>query len=121
MNRADRWVVGAALVFIATLYVWIYAGPAGGPGVLAEVTVAGRPAEPIDLHRDGPLAVEGRLGVSRLLVRDGRVRFTDSPCRGKQCIGSGWLAREGDFAACLPNGVAVEVRGPRGGLDAISY
>jgi hypothetical protein len=50
-----------------------------------------------------------------------RVRFLASPCRGKQCIRSGWLAHEGDFAACLPNGVAVEVLGPERGLDAINY
>jgi hypothetical protein len=61
------------------------------------------------------------MGPSRLLVQDGRVRFTASPCRGKQCIHSGWLAHEGDFAACLPNGVAVEVLGPERGLDAINY
>jgi len=88
---------------------------------VAEVVVAGRPGETIDLGHDGEVEVQGRMGPSRLLVQDARVRFTASPCRGKQCIHSGWLAHEGDFAACLPNGVAVEVLGPERGLDAINY
>ena len=128
MTAADRWVVGAALALVASLYVWSWSGPlgsdAGGSdaaGVVAEVVVAGHPVETIDLGRDGEVEVQGRMGPSRLLVQDGRVRFTASPCRGKQCIRSGWLAHEGDFAACLPNGVAVEVLGPERGLDAINY
>lgn len=133
MTAADRWVVGAALALVASLYVWTWSGPlrsdaggsdAGGSdaaGVVAEVVVAGHPVEALDLGRDGEVEVQGRMGPSRLLVQEGRVRFTASPCRGKQCIHSGWLAREGDFAACLPNGVAVEVLGPERGLDAINY
>jgi hypothetical protein len=128
MTAADRWVVGAALALVASLYVWSWGGPwgsnAGGSdaaSVVAEVAVAGHPVETVDLARDGEVEVQGRMGPSRLLVQDGRVRFTASPCRGKQCIRSGWLAHEGDFAACLPNGVAVEVLGPERGLDAINY
>ncbi|MGH8567747.1 MAG: NusG domain II-containing protein [Gammaproteobacteria bacterium] len=129
MTAADRWVVGAALALVASLYVWSWGGVSGSnapggsdaAGVLAEVVVAGHPIEAIDLGHDGEVEVQGRMGPSRLLVQDGRVRFTASPCRGKQCIHSGWLAHEGDFAACLPNGVAVEVLGPERGLDAINY
>ena len=131
MTAADRWVVGAALALVASLYLWSWGGFSGSdvgdrPGsdaasVAAEVVVAGHPVETIDLGRDGEVEVQGRMGPSRLLVQDGRVRFTASPCRGKQCIRSGWLAHEGDFAACLPNGVAVEVLGPERGLDAINY
>ncbi len=129
MTAADRWVVGAALAFVASLYVWSWggffgsdtAGRSDAAGVVAEVVVAGHSIEAIDLGRDGEVEVHGRLGPSRLLVQDRRVRFTASPCRGKQCIHSGWLAHEGDFAACLPNGVAVEVLGPERGLDAINY
>ena len=129
MTAGDRWVVGAALALVASLYVWSWGGVSGSnapggsdaAGVVAEVVVTDHPVETIDLGRDGEVEVQGRMGPSRLLVQDGRVRFTASPCRGKQCIHSGWLAREGDFAACLPNGVAVEVLGPERGLDAINY
>ena len=129
MTAADRWVVGAALALVASLYIWSWGGVSGSnapggsdaAGVVAEVVVAGHPGETIDLGRDGEVQVQGRMGPSRLLVQDGRVRFTASPCRGKQCIRSGWLAHEGDFAACLPNGVAVEVLGAKRGLDAINY
>jgi hypothetical protein len=121
-------VVGAALALVASLYVWSWGGPlgsdAGGSdaaGVVAEVVVTDHPVETVDLGRDGEVEVQGRMGPSRLLVQDGRVRFTASRCRGKQCIHSGWLAHEGDFAACLPNGVAVEVLGSERGLDAINY
>jgi hypothetical protein len=34
MTAADRWVVGAALALVASLYVWSWGGPSPAPGVL---------------------------------------------------------------------------------------
>ena len=66
------------------------------------------------------VAVEGRLGASVIEVRAGQVRFNESPCVGRQCVHAGWLSRSGQVAACLPNGVVVEVTGGERLYDAIN-
>ncbi len=74
----------------------------------------------LDLALAGDHEVRGRIGISRLRVEAGRVRFVDSPCPGRICVHSGWLARTGEVAACLPNGVVVEVSGGEREFDAVN-
>ena len=66
--------------------------------------------------------VEGPIGTTRVEISQGRARVVDSPCRDKICISRGALSEAGDWTACLPNGVIVEVSGsPDGEVDAITY
>lgn len=74
----------------------------------------------LDLSADGDHDVGGRIGTSVLRVQAGRVRFIDSPCPGRICVHSGWLARSGEVAACLPNSVVVEVQGGEREYDAVN-
>ena len=69
-------------------------------------------------HRRGGVEVVVQGGVEALHlrrqgrpveVRERRVRFNDSPCVGRLCVHTGWLDHSGEVAACLPNGVVVEV------------
>ncbi len=119
MSLSDRVVVLLAIALVGVLYARLWVP--GGEGRQAWLTVAGREQAPVDLGRDQEIVVQGALGASQLEVRAGRIRFTRSPCTGKQCIHSGWLERAGDFAACLPNAVSVQVVGLDARFDAISY
>lgn len=94
-------------------------GPRGeGQEVL--VTVDRERITELSLHQDGTFEIEGRIGVSTIMVDGGRVRFMDSPCPGRYCVHSGWLRFSGEVAACLPNGVVVEVLGGEREFDAIN-
>jgi hypothetical protein len=90
------------------------------PGRVVVITVDGEALEERLLSVPGAIAVEGLIGTSHLLIEDGRVRFVDSPCHGRYCVHAGWLSRSGQVAACLPNGVVVEVEGGERTYDAIS-
>ncbi len=74
----------------------------------------------ISLQDDGRFPVNGILGESVLRVEDGQVRFVESPCPGRFCIHAGWISRTGQVAACLPNGVVVEIQGGAREFDAIN-
>jgi len=55
--------------------------------------------------------VNGKIGVSKLEIDpENGVRFLESPCPDKLCIGFGWVCDDSDFAACLPNGIIVTVQ-----------
>jgi hypothetical protein len=107
----------AALVGASWAALWSDAGPA----TFATVTAPDAAPLTLPLDTDAVTEVQGRLGPSVIEVRAERVRFTDSPCNGRLCVHSGWLDRSGDVAACLPNGVVVEVGGGRREFDAVSH
>ena len=80
----------------------------GSRGVVAEVR----------LDRTDTLAVEGPLGTTYVAVGGGEARVISSPCPDKLCVRSGPVRRPGEVVVCIPNRVAVVVRG-RGGPDAV--
>ena len=119
MTTADKVVLMLALALIAALYAHFWA-----PAPMAEsarVSSAGKPDLWLPLGADRAVVIEGVLGPTDLEIRNGRIRFRRAPCLAKLCIHSGWLASDGDFAACLPNGVAVQVVGKGMGFDAINF
>lgn len=119
LERGDWLVLGAALLLIPSLYATFWHG--SGRGQEARVWVDGKPWARLDLFHEQHLRVPGRLGDSILEVHDGRVRFVDSPCNGRQCIHSGWLADGGEVAVCLPNRVSVQVMADDPRFDAINF
>jgi hypothetical protein len=91
-----------------------------GAGHSASITVGRQVVEQVALDTDRELTVQGAIGVSHLTVHDGRIRFTESPCPGRYCIHAGWLSHTGQVAACLPNGIVVEILGDEREYDAIN-
>ncbi len=110
------FVLAAGLVGASYAYFW---GPRA-EGDTAVISVGHRPVAEISLLEDATVPVEGLIGDSVLQVEGGRIRFIDSPCPGRYCIHMGWIDRTGEVAACLPNGVVVEIRGGHREFDAIN-
>lgn len=73
------------------------------------------------LNQDRTLEISGPLGVSRVVIEQGRVRFLSSPCRNQYCVHQGWLQRAGQVAVCLPNRVSLELLGGEKGYDSLNY
>ena len=119
MTRAD-WLVLACLLAVQPWLYWYYWRDQGVAETAVITALAQSPLQ-VSLRKNQTLTVAGPLGDSVLEVQDGRVRFRASPCRGKQCIHSGWLSRAGEFAACLPNRVSVTLVGAVVRYDAINY
>lgn len=119
LRAGDLVVVTAAALLVGA--AWATLWQSAGPAEYAEVTAAGGQAQRLPLDRDTTVAVRGRLGESHIELRDGEVRFTDSPCVGRLCVHAGWLSRSGQVAACLPNGVVLEVGGGEREFDAFAF
>lgn len=67
------------------------------------------------------IRVSGRRGDSVLRIENGRIRFLDSPCRNRVCVHSGWHSHSGESAACVPNGVSIQLSGGGEPIDAIAF
>ena len=119
LTIADLAVVLAALMVLPALYAGFW--HSGAKGSHAQLLLGGRTALTLALDEPGTFDIQGWRGDSRVEVRAGRVRFVDSPCRGKVCVHSGWLSHAGEVAACLPNGLALLVTGGERRYDAINF
>ncbi len=74
------------------------------------------------LHTDAELDFEGPIGTTHIEIRDGSARVVSSPCREQICVNSGPLDKGGDWTACLPNRIFLEVTGEdKSQADAFSY
>jgi hypothetical protein len=74
------------------------------------------------LGADRTVTVSGPLGDTVVEIRGGQARVLSSPCAEKICVRSGAIARPGQWIACLPNRVFLDVQGhARRSADAISF
>lgn len=76
------------------------------------------------LDKNKEVKIKGILGESTIKIEDGFVFFEDSPCPNKLCVLSNSICKNGDWIACLPNGVFVRIEGKdenSSEIDIISY
>lgn len=72
-----------------------------------------------DLFVNKTIEVNGKIGVVKIEIRDGKARIIESNCKEKLCIKRGWISNVGEYSACLPNQVFIIIKG-RSELDGIS-
>lgn len=119
LTRADSVLLIAALALLAFLFSRFWGDATQGEQ--ARILVGGKEFGIVSLYKDQRLRIPGALGTSELEISAGKIRFVDSPCQGKQCIHTGWLALGGEVAACLPNRITVQVIGREPRFDAINF
>lgn len=61
------------------------------------------------LNKRRLITVDGPLGKTTIEVVGNRARVIASPCRDKICIHFGWLSKQDDFSACIPNNILVTI------------
>ncbi|NOZ24852.1 MAG: NusG domain II-containing protein [Nitrospirae bacterium] len=112
------WILFAALTLFSISGSFLVKGLAS-TGDTATVEVNGKLLYRLSLTEDRTVEVQGPIGVTRIEVRQGRIRIADSPCPNKLCVRQGWTER--GAIICLPNRVVVTIGGgATGEVDAIS-
>ena len=119
LTRADWLVLIATIVLLPGLYLRYWGDQ--GPATAVRISASGQQDITLPLSGERRIHVHGPLGDSVIEIHAGRVRFVSSPCRGKQCVHSGWLSHSGELAACLPNGIMVSVIGRERQFDSINF
>ncbi|MDR3280063.1 MAG: NusG domain II-containing protein [Synergistaceae bacterium] len=110
----------AAAAF-SVIYFYTARGAEGLVAGCAEISVDGRVVARMALDRDASYSPGGLPSV-RVAVRGGAVGFVGSDCPDKICVHTGFLARPGQSAACLPNRVVVRVAAEDAdALDSLVY
>lgn len=117
-NRRDLILI-ASLLLIAGGFALFSSFSADGQ--TATVTCDGETVTVIDLTaaEDETFSVNGTV----IEVKNGEIGFIESDCPDKTCVRTGSLKNNGDAAACIPNKVAITVKGGKSenDVDIIAY
>jgi hypothetical protein len=113
-----------AFLAAAAALVFVFSFAADGGGDVLQVRIgAGDGTEWLyPLESEVTVHIPGPLGETEVVIRDGQVWVTDSPCVQKICIASSPISRAGTWVACLPNKVFVRIEGAvSDGIDAGTF
>jgi len=62
------------------------------------------------LNMEADIEVKGKIGITKIRIKDKKVSVLSSPCPNKTCIHSPPLEKVGDWNACLPNQVFLYIK-----------
>lgn len=108
----------AVLLVVLSLGSWVLLGRRPPGSQLVVESAAQLQRHP--LNQDQILYLEGPLGRSRVEIGGQGARIATSPCPEQRCVLQGWIRRQGEVAACLPNHVVLRIEGGDGEVDALS-
>ena len=96
----------------------VYVKPQG----VSQVLIKGQGSEwTFQLDADETVVVSGPLGDTVVKIHGNRAWVESSPCENQTCVASGFVERQGQWAACLPNNVLLMIHGTGDeDVDAIS-
>ena len=63
------------------------------------------------LHIERTLSFEGPVGITSIKIFDSKVVVLASPGRKQICVNAGYIERNGQWLACLPNRIFLRVFG----------
>ena len=114
LRPGDWLLAGAGLVLLASL--WLRQADSLEGRVV--IRVDGKTVDSASLRLNRVIEAHGPLGISRIEIRDGRVRVAADPSPRQLCVRQGWIPA-GGAAVCLPNRVSVE--NAAAGYDTLNY
>ena len=117
LKFGDYIVVGLVVGLILLLFSMTYGF--GGSEKYVEI-IGSETQEVYDVETDRVVEIQGPVGMTRVVIEDGKAWIEDSDCREKICVKMGKLGRPGEEAVCLPNRVIVQMKGDSGGIDGVS-
>ncbi|MFW6138771.1 MAG: NusG domain II-containing protein [Spirochaetota bacterium] len=110
----DYAAIIAVLVVAVLLMHQYFANSQGRYVLVTGKSFSGR----YSLEENRQVRVDGPLGITRVVIKEGEAWVGFSPCKQKICVKMGRISRAGEQIVCLPNRVIVEVKGGGKSVDA---
>ena len=132
--RANNWLKSVTELMVAGDYITLilmlflaFATFTFTPWILGnrtgeiEIKSGTRTVGMFSLKNDVSVNVKGKIGETRVQIKDGKVSIIDSPCANKYCQHMGPIGDSGGILVCVPNEIIVGgVNQGHDGLDAVS-
>lgn len=114
------WLFAVAALVALFMTLWRPAADAAEVVIMVD----NQTQQTLSLSTNQLVTVAGPLGNSVISVQGGRLRFVSSPCRNQVCVHSGWASHSGELLACLPNRIALVLKGQAdesAAVDAVNF
>ena len=86
-------------------------------GTTARVKLDGKLVGEYSLSVNAEYSLNG--GTNILVIENGEAYLRYADCPDKVCVNTGRIKYEGQTIVCLPNKIAITVRGTEGGVDIV--
>ncbi|MCM1024736.1 MAG: NusG domain II-containing protein [Prevotella sp.] len=118
IRAKDIILIGAVLAAAAAWY--FLTGTFSSGNVRAVITRGGETVAELSLNRDGDYSF-AETGDMVFTVREGGISVTESGCPDKICVRTGSISRLGESVVCVPNRMAVTLKGgsEESGVDVV--
>lgn len=110
MRWSDLCLLGLVLVLSLVYYFWPREQHPGER--LAQIDHEGRLVMAIPLHEGQEERIFSPPGLEQVqfkLYKDGSIAFYKAQCPDQICVRQGRLGQLGDFAACVPNRLGLQI------------
>jgi len=109
IKRGDLiFIVFCAALIGAFFILYKTVSPVSGKEVIIEVENKAFGSYPLSENR--VIEVNGILGISTVVIKDGEVYMEESPCPNKVCIHMGKISDVNDTIVCIPNRIYITVK-----------
>lgn len=114
----DALIVLLSLVFVGSLFKFYWHHEHAAK---VQIRQGDKVFATYSLDQNRTIEIKGPLGITSIVISNGKARFQHSPCPNQYCVHQGWLQHAGQVAICLPNQVSLELLGGDKPFDSLSY
>lgn len=106
LKPADYIIIILSVFVCGVSFFLAFSGNKGTPLVI----ITGPQGEYIyPLEENTTVEIQGHQGISVIEIDQGKAGFLDSPCANKTCVASPPISKNGEWSACLPNGIFMRI------------
>jgi hypothetical protein len=114
----DYLVITIGIIAVIVLFKTLWLGEAASK---VQIRAGSQVFSTLSLNQQRSIEVPGPLGITRVIIDNGKVRVASDPGPRQYCVKQGWLEQVGQVAMCLPNQVSVEMLGNKRLYDSLNY
>ena len=75
----------------------------------------------LPLNKNNIMRIKGKIGLLTIEIKKGRVRVVKSSCANKICVKTGWISRNGEYIACVPNQVLIKLVSKKKNKEKVDF
>ena len=117
--KAGDWfiiILFCALIIVSTKFLWNLP-----QGEYLEIYKNNKILATYSLNQKVTKIINGEKGETKIIIDNGKVRFTSAPCTKKYCIHQGWINKANQIIICIPNKISISILGGEKNYDSINY
>lgn len=108
INKKDMLIILIILVIAILSYILYSIVNKTNNKTQAQILIDGKAEYTIQLDENKTFSIPEKPNIV-FEIKDNKIRFLSSDCPDKVCVNSGFIGKNGQMAACLPNKTSIRI------------